>query len=1168
MKKLLLIKTIFFIAFCVHGQGVAINQTGAEPDPSAMLDITSTEKGILIPRITQAQRDAISNPATGLLIYQTDETPGFYYNAGSPATPLWKRIGEDLSQITGQWEKISDNIFYNQGFVGIGTANPEAILDVTGGDALIQGMTVGRGGGGMIQNTVIGNQALLSNTDGERNTAIGYWAMYGNDTGDGDDNTAIGWASLANSLTGSRNTALGTSALTTNSIGHNNVAVGYQSLFENAAGTANVAVGYQAGFEVNDGNNNILLGYRAGNNITTGSNNIIIGNDIEVLPAGSNQMVIGAPDLLYGDLDTKRIGIGTTTPAALLHTSGTGTGEGNLLFEGEFKSSDPGDPPAEGEGTRMMWYPDKAAFRAGRVEGMQWNKDSIGNYSVAMGVNTKASGSQSIAIGTGTYASGVASTAMGYHTQATNTISTAMGIMTSATEVGSTAMGYLATASGYISTAMGRETTASGFESIALGSGTTASGTSSISTGFYTTASGYVSTAMGYATTARSSRETVIGSLNTDYIPLDSLYWNPDDRLFVIGNGTYFNSRSNALTMLKSGNTGLGTENPTQKLDIDGQIRIRGGAPGNGKVLTSDANGVASWQPPSSSNWTVSGSHIYRASGNVGIGLSQPLALLHAKGTGTGQGNVLFEGSYKSSNPGDPPASGPGTRMMWYPDKAALRVGYVTGTHWDRDSIGDWSIAMGEDTKATGMNATAMGYLTTSSGFVSTAMGHSTTASGGYSTAMGFLSTASSNVSTAMGYLSTASGYKSTAMGSGTTASGSSSTAMGAGTTASGASSTAMGLTTTASGDRSTAMGYLSTASGDFSTAMGFLSIASGFNSTAMGNRITAKSAYETVIGIYNTIYTPQDSLSWNASDRLFVIGNGTSEGNRSNALTMLKNGNAGFGVDIPTQKLDIDGQIRIRGGAPGNGKVLTSDANGVGSWQTPSYSNWTVSGSNIYRASGNVGIGTSAPVELLHIRNTSGTARIRVQSTTTSAIDFYNNAGYVAGVGVSVSEGHLFLYNGGNVSVKDGNLGIGNTTPGQKLDITAGNGRVQSGYNWLTNSDARYKTNVSTLENVLDKIAGINGVRYDLKEDTEIIPDHGKHIGFIAQELETEFPEFVITGEDGYKSVAYDKMTAVLLQAVKEQQVIIESQQAAIESHHKIIELLKQRIENLEEEK
>jgi hypothetical protein len=65
-------------------------------------------------------------------------------------------------------------------------------------------------------------------------------------------------------------------------------------------------------------------------------------------------------------------------------------------------------------------------------------------------------------------------------------------------------------------------------------------------------------------------------------------------------------------------------------------------------------------------------------------------------------------------------------------------------------------------------------------------------------------------------------------------------------------------------------------------------------------------------------------------------------------------------------------------------------------------------------------------------------------------------------------------------------------------------------------------------LENVLDKIAGINGVRYDLKEDEEIIPEHGKHIGFIAQELETEFPEFVITGEDGYKSVAYDKMTAV----------------------------------------
>jgi trimeric autotransporter adhesin len=262
MRKLTLLTAILLTATLALGQGVAINETGAAPDPSAMLEVTSTEKGILIPRITQAQRDAISNPATGLLIYQTDETPGFYYNTGSPAGPLWTRIGEDLSQITGLWEKSFDNIFYNQGFVGIGTANPEAILDVTGGDAFIQGMTVGRGGGGMIQNTVIGNQALVANTDGDRNTAIGYWSMYGNYTGggDGEDNTALGWGTLGNSSTGSRNLAMGSSALTTNYGGHNNVAVGYQTLVYNNTGNSNLAIGTRALFENTNRSNLVAVG--------------------------------------------------------------------------------------------------------------------------------------------------------------------------------------------------------------------------------------------------------------------------------------------------------------------------------------------------------------------------------------------------------------------------------------------------------------------------------------------------------------------------------------------------------------------------------------------------------------------------------------------------------------------------------------------------------------------------------------------------------------------------------------------------------------------------------------------------------------------------------------------------------------------------------------------
>ncbi|HEY4147285.1 MAG TPA: hypothetical protein VGM41_00080 [Chitinophagaceae bacterium] len=64
----------------------------ATPNSSSALDITSTAGGLLLPRMTTAQRTAISSPATGLLVYQTDGTTGFYYNSGTPASPAWSFI--------------------------------------------------------------------------------------------------------------------------------------------------------------------------------------------------------------------------------------------------------------------------------------------------------------------------------------------------------------------------------------------------------------------------------------------------------------------------------------------------------------------------------------------------------------------------------------------------------------------------------------------------------------------------------------------------------------------------------------------------------------------------------------------------------------------------------------------------------------------------------------------------------------------------------------------------------------------------------------------------------------------------------------------------------------------------------------------------------------------
>jgi hypothetical protein len=161
------------------------------------------------------------------------------------------------------------------------------------------------------------------------------------------------------------------------------------------------------------------------------------------------------------------------------------------------------------------------------------------------------------------------------------------------------------------------------------------------------------------------------------------------------------------------------------------------------------------------------------------LGTDSPTARLHINGTGTGEGNVLFSGSLKTSSPGDPPASGAGTRMMWYPDKAAFRAGQVAGTFWDKDSIGSYSFASGYNTMAKGRYSTAIGYWTRALGYCSIATGYGTSALGDNSVAMGNYSMAKGNYSNAIGYQNNAIGDYSIAMGYGTSSLGENSIAMG-----------------------------------------------------------------------------------------------------------------------------------------------------------------------------------------------------------------------------------------------------------------------------------------------------------------------------------------------------------------------------------------------------
>lgn len=91
-------RTFFLITalLAVFSDSIAQNNIGigtATPDTSAALDITSNNKGALMPRMTAAQRAGILHPAKGLLVYQTTSPEGFYYNAGVPSSPNWILLG-------------------------------------------------------------------------------------------------------------------------------------------------------------------------------------------------------------------------------------------------------------------------------------------------------------------------------------------------------------------------------------------------------------------------------------------------------------------------------------------------------------------------------------------------------------------------------------------------------------------------------------------------------------------------------------------------------------------------------------------------------------------------------------------------------------------------------------------------------------------------------------------------------------------------------------------------------------------------------------------------------------------------------------------------------------------------------------------------------------------
>ena len=456
-----------------------------------------------------------------------------------------------------------------------------------------------------------------------------------------------------------------------------------------------------------------------------------------------------------------------------------------------------------------------------------------GQYSFAIGHENQATGFGSVSLASSSVSSGIASVAIGDRVTASGDYgSTAIGLLTTASGNSSFAGGDNTTSSGAYSFAFGENSISSGGTSVAFGFGTESSGLYSTSFGVNSNADGNTSAAMGYGTIASDYGSLVVGvnNLSGSTVTSDADNLDLSNTAFVIGNGLDESNRSDALVVKFDGTTTIaGIVNASSFV-------------GNGSGLTNLPLVVES----------------ITEAGNTGVRLSSANANLYGD-----IGNNALDLTFSN-----------------------------TGTDVSSGATGDSSVALGENTTASGTFSTAIGVGSQATGQGSTALGSGNIASGNYSTVSGFENVASGNSSFAGGDNTTSSGAYSFAFGENSISSGGTSVAFGFGTESSGLYSTSFGVNSNADGNTSAAMGYGT--------------IASDYGSLVVGvNNLSG-----------STVTSDADNLD--LSNTAFVIGNGLDESNRSDALVVKFDGTTTIAGD-----LNVNSDARLKANIVSLGSTL-----------------------------------------------------------------------------------------------------------------------------------------------------------------------------------------------------------------------------------------------------
>ena len=304
---------------------VGINYNGEAPASHTILDVKSDTTGMLIPRMTTTQRNALAakldSSHEGMVVYDKTEDVLYFWNGSEfekIASGILSRINDADNDTWVETETGTDSDDINIGNNGVRywRFKDGRLEFLNTGNSVLLGYNAGN------------NDDFSSN----QNIFIGYNAGYSLSSGYG--NVAIGVNSLFNSNS------------------PYNVAVGHSALYNITSGANNIGLGYRADYYNQTGNNNVIIGYKAGfvGSTHSKSGNVFIGNMAGYNETGSNKLYIDnsstSTPLIYGDFSSNElgfmgnVGIGTKTPEKNLHVVGSDTLGSILISPNESTSGD------------------------------------------------------------------------------------------------------------------------------------------------------------------------------------------------------------------------------------------------------------------------------------------------------------------------------------------------------------------------------------------------------------------------------------------------------------------------------------------------------------------------------------------------------------------------------------------------------------------------------------------------------------------------------------------------------------------------------------------------------------------------------------------------------------------------------------------------------------